>query len=81
MERLISVVGMVAMVLLAYAMSYDRRRVPWRVVLWGAGLQLFFAFIILWIDAGKIAFQWAGDKVTVSLDFTQSSNFITANSE
>jgi CNT family concentrative nucleoside transporter len=71
MERLISVVGMVALVFIAWLISYDRRRFPWRVVLWGTGLQLFFAVIILWTDAGKVAFQWTGDKVTAFLNFTQ----------
>jgi CNT family concentrative nucleoside transporter len=72
MERLISVVGMAAMIGIAYAMSYDRRSFPWRVVLWGTGLQLIFAVIILWTDAGKVAFQWTGDKVTAFLNFTQN---------
>jgi CNT family concentrative nucleoside transporter len=71
MERLISVVGMVTLVFIAWLISYDRRRFPWRVVLWGTGLQLFFAVIILWTDAGKVAFQWTGDKVTAFLNFTQ----------
>lgn len=72
MERLISLVGMAAMICIAWLMSYDRRHFPWRVVLWGTGLQLFFAFLILWTDTGKIAFQWTGDKVTTFLGFTQN---------
>jgi CNT family concentrative nucleoside transporter len=80
MERFISVVGMAAMVFLAWLMSYDRRRFPWRVVLWGTGLQLIFAFLILWTDAGKIAFQWTGDKVTAFLGFTKyGTEFLFGN--
>lgn len=62
---------MVVLIVLAYAISYDRKNFPWRVVLWGISLQLVFAFIILWTDAGRIAFQWAGDKITAFLGFTK----------
>ncbi len=80
MERLISLVGMVVMVLLAYAISYDRRRFPWRVVLWGISLQLVFAFLILWTEAGRFVFQWAGDKITAFLGFTKyGTEFLFGN--
>lgn len=80
MERFISVLGMLAMIGVAYAMSYDRRRFPWRVVLWGTALQLFFAFFILGTGAGKIVFQWTGDKVAAFLNFTRyGSEFLFGN--
>lgn len=80
MERLTSVLGMVAMIGIAYAISYDRKNFPWRVVFWAVGLQLFFAFIILWTDAGKAVFQWTGDKVAAFLDFTKAgSGFLFGN--
>ncbi len=44
MERPISVVGMMAMVLLAYAMLHGRR-IPWRVALWARGSILFLLSI------------------------------------
>ncbi|MDZ7291360.1 MAG: NupC/NupG family nucleoside CNT transporter [candidate division KSB1 bacterium] len=71
MERLISVVGMVVMLFLAWLISYDRRNFPWRVVLWGTGLQLAFAFLILWTRPGEVAFDWLGDKITTFLGFTK----------
>jgi CNT family concentrative nucleoside transporter len=71
MERLISVLGMAAMVLIAYAISYNRRQFPWRVVLWGVALQVLFAFLILWTDTGRVVFQWLGDKITAFLGFTK----------
>ncbi len=80
MERLISLVGMAAMVFIAWLMSYDRRNFPWRVVLWGTGLQLLFAFFILWTDVGKVIFQWTGEKVTAFLDFTRfGTEFLFGN--
>ena len=32
---------------------------------------LLFAFFILWIDAGRILFQWTGDKIAAFLGFTR----------
>ncbi|MDZ7265975.1 MAG: NupC/NupG family nucleoside CNT transporter [candidate division KSB1 bacterium] len=80
MERLISLLGMFILLALAYAISYDRRNFPWRVVLWGTGLQLLFAVIILWTEAGKTAFQWTGDKITAFLGFTKyGTEFLFGN--
>lgn len=80
MERLVSLVGMGALIGIAYLMSYDRHHFPWRVVLWGTGLQLIFAFFILWTDAGKVAFQWAGDRITTFLGFTKyGTEFLFGN--
>lgn len=71
---------MFAMIGLAYALSYDRRRFPWQVVFWGTALQLLFAFFILGKKAGKIAFQWPGDKVTTFLSFTRyGTEFLFGN--
>ncbi len=80
MERLISLLGMLTLLALACAISYDRRNFPWRVVLWGTGLQLLFAVIILWTQAGKTVFQWIGEKITTFLGFTKyGTEFLFGN--
>ena len=43
MERLIPFLGIGVLVALAWAMSEERRRFPWRIVLTGIGLQLLIA--------------------------------------
>jgi CNT family concentrative nucleoside transporter len=45
--RFIGVLGVLALLGLAWAMSYHRRDVRLRVVFWGLGLQFVFALIIL----------------------------------
>ncbi len=45
--RFIGVLGVLALLGLAWAMSYHRRDVRLRVVFWGLGLQFLFALIIL----------------------------------
>jgi hypothetical protein len=46
-ERLRALAGLVLLMGVAYALSTDRRRVSWRVVAWGLGLQLLFALLVL----------------------------------
>lgn len=40
-------IGMVVLLLAAWAMSYHRSKVNWRIVVWGMSLQLIFGLIIL----------------------------------
>jgi len=48
--RFIGVLGVLALLGLAWAISYHRRDVRLRVVFWGLGLQFLFALIILRVD-------------------------------
>ena len=56
---LISAVGLVAMLVCAWAISSNRRLFPWRTVAWGVGLQFAFALFILQTSAGKAIFSAA----------------------
>jgi CNT family concentrative nucleoside transporter len=80
MGRIVSLIGIVVLVGLAYAISYDRKNFPWRVVLWGTSLQLVFAFFILWTPFGVAAFDWLGEKITGFLDFAKyGAEFLFGN--
>jgi len=61
--RLVSVLGLVALLGVAWALSYHRRSVRLRTVAWGIGLQLLFAVIILRRDA----WSWVGMVVLAGL--------------
>ena len=61
MERLISVVGLLAMIGFAYLLSSNRKMFPFRVVVGGLILQILFAILILWTPPGRAAFQSVGD--------------------
>jgi len=49
--KLIGLLGILALLGMAWAMSYHRRSVRFRTVVWGIGLQVLFAVIILRQDA------------------------------
>jgi len=61
--KLISLLGLVSMVAVAWVLSVDRKRFPWRTVWWGLGLQLMFAIVITRTRFGAVVFEWAQDAV------------------
>jgi CNT family concentrative nucleoside transporter len=70
MANLVSLLGIVALVLLAWGFSRHRRAFPWRTVLWGLGLQLVFAVVLLRTGWGQAAFSWLRGAVVQLLAFT-----------
>ena len=78
--RLVSVLGMAALLLIGWLLSVDRRAVPWRVVAWGLGLQLLFALLILRTPAGAAVFSTFNDVIVALLGFTvQGAEFLFGN--
>ena len=57
--KLISLLGIVSFLSLAWAMSSNRRQVPWRVVAWGMGLQLIIGLVVFRTQIGKGVFEAA----------------------
>ena len=68
MERLISAVGLFAMVGFAWLLSSHKNRVSWRVVVGGMLLQFCLGVIILRTDPGREVFQFFGDTFNALLD-------------
>src|SRR5438128_1753031 len=58
------------MVALAYIFSTHRRAIRLRTVVWGIGLQIVFAFLVLRVDLGRRIFAWLGDVVTRFLGYS-----------
>jgi concentrative nucleoside transporter, CNT family len=58
-EKIVSLLGAVLMIGLAWAFSLDRKRFPIRVLAWGLGLQLLFAIVILKTTLGIRFFEFA----------------------
>ena len=75
--RLRSLLGLLTLGLLAWVFSVDRKNLAWRVILWGLGLQLLFAFFILKTPAGAFIFDWLNTVVVSLLGFTvEGARFI-----
>ena len=70
MGRYTGILGLLAMLGLAYAFSNNRRAIRLKTVAWGLGLQFAFAVLVLRIDAGRRLFQKAGDVVSRLLGYS-----------
>jgi CNT family concentrative nucleoside transporter len=57
--QLISAFGLIAMLACAWLLSNNRKRFPWRTVIWGMVLQFAFAIFILKTPVGLRLFQGA----------------------
>jgi len=69
-DRFTGVLGILAVLLAAWLGSTDRKRIRWRTVAWGLGLQITFAFLVLRFDYGQRAMSWAGGVVKSMLAST-----------
>ncbi|MCB9091903.1 MAG: NupC/NupG family nucleoside CNT transporter [Halobacteriovoraceae bacterium] len=77
MDRLISFIGLLFFVGVAYLLSTDRKKVVWRTVISGVILQFVFAILILKTSFGLAAFDKAKDFFNAILGFTdQGSKFL-----
>ncbi len=76
-DRLRSLLGLLLIGVLAWALSTNRKKIPWRVVGWGLALQLGFAVFILKTPLGAGLFRWLNDVVVALLGFTvEGARFI-----
>ena len=67
MSTLVPILGIGALVGFAWAISTDRRKFPWRIVLWSLGLQALFALLVLRSSVGAAALSAAADLVDLAL--------------
>ncbi len=78
--RLVGVVGIAAMLVIAWAFSTDRRRVHWRLVAMGVVLQAVFAFLVLKTGVGRALFSGANAVFIRLLGFTKDgATFLFGN--
>ena len=61
--------GAAVILTLAYAASANRRAIRWTTVLWGLGLQIVFAVLVLKTTAGQRMFATLGDGINKLLGF------------
>src|SRR5580704_15741219 len=70
MGRFTGLLGLIAILAVAWLFSRHKRAIKLRIVFWGVGLQFGFAVIILKTSAGKL-FQAASVAVTAMLGYAE----------
>jgi len=80
LERLRGVIGIVVLLAIAWALSNSRRKIPWRALAWGLGLQIAFALLILKTSAGETAFDFVRRAAARLLSFSDAgASFLFGN--
>lgn len=72
MQRFTGLLGIILILGIAFLMSNNRRRINYRVVLSGLGIQLGLALFILKLPIGKLIFGKVGEFVTKLLSFANA---------
>ncbi len=75
-----ALIGIPVLLGICIALSNNRKKINWRLVGFGLGLQLLFAFLILKTSGGQWLFGQLNDAVLKILSFTEAgSSFVFGN--
>ena len=66
------IVGMLVLLMIAYALSNNRKKIPWRVVVLGIFAQLIIAIGVIKISWIKIFFEYISSFFVKLLEYTQA---------
>ncbi len=73
MGRFTGLLGLAAIMAVAWSMSSHRSQIKPRLIAWGLGLQFAFAVLVLKTDFGKV-FQAIGVGVNAMLEYTEAGS-------
>ena len=73
MEKFTGILGILAILLVCVLFSKHKRAIRPSLILWGVGLQLAFAFIVLRTPAAR-AFEVLSDKVNSVIGYSQAGS-------
>lgn len=65
------ILGMVFLLAVCFALSSNRKKINWRLVLSGLALQLIFAVLVLKVDFVAAGFDWISRKVVEFLNIAE----------
>ena len=78
--RFLSLLGIFVLMGIAWLMSNNKRKFPWRIALFGVGLQFTFALFILKTRVGLTIFDGARSAIVKLLSFTDAgASFLFGN--
>jgi concentrative nucleoside transporter, CNT family len=80
MEKMVSLLGLIVMLSIAFTFSENKRKIQWRTVLSGILLQITFGLLILKTDFGRGIFAYASEVFNAVLAYTtEGSKFLFGN--
>ena len=68
------ILGIIALLSIAFLLSNNRKKIDYMLVLWGLGLQLLFGFFILVTPFGKPIFSWFDKLIKKLLSFSNDGS-------
>jgi len=74
MQRLSGLLGIVAILGIAYTFSTNRKAIRPKTIAWGLGLQFAIAVVVLRTAPGQNTFRWIGDKINQLLSFSKAGS-------
>ena len=74
MLNLVSLVGIAGLCLLAYMFSEDKRRVPWKVIIWGISLQLVLGVLIFRVPVTREIVVWVSGLLNALIDASEAGS-------
>ena len=79
-QKLIGIFGVFVLLGIAWLLSNNKKNINFRVVIWGIGLQVLFAVLILKTGPGQAVFFYAKAFITKLLSFTdEGASFLFGN--
>src|SRR5262252_812146 len=73
-QHLVSAAGFFAFAVVAWLVSVDRRKVQWKTVVWGMGLQLAIGLLVFRLPGSTRIFIWFNDAVLALLDVSKGGS-------
>ncbi|MDO5297525.1 MAG: NupC/NupG family nucleoside CNT transporter [bacterium] len=71
MDRFQGLLGVAAILGIAFAVSNNRKRINWRTVGWGLALQVLLAIFVIQVPIGRDIFSFLGQLVNSLIEFAK----------
>ena len=74
MEQFTGMIGVIVLLGIAYLLSNDRKMIDTNIIIWGLGLQISFAFIILKTPFGEYIFTYLNNIIVKLISFADAGS-------
>jgi CNT family concentrative nucleoside transporter len=74
MLNVLSLVGLVGLCFVAWLGSEDRRQVPWKLIVWGIGIQLVLGLLIFRLPLTREIVVWLSNLLNALIDASEAGS-------